>query len=267
MNHPHPSAKQPAESPIKNRILNLVCAPAYTGIMAKSDLQKIGQSFAIAGIATASLWVVHLLMWYLDVDKADWGLLPRSLPGLRGILTSPFVHEDLSHLFSNSGPIFFFLAGILYFYREAALRAVLWTFAMTGIWVWVAARGVPTIGASGLVYGFGAFLFFSGVFRRDARSMALSLVIAFFYGGMVWGVLPGEQGVSWESHLFGAIAGVVTAFFYRKVGVEPPKRYSWDNEPEHDPRDATALWNYQQNWAGSQHVIIPEGLPDEDPRE
>lgn len=232
--------------------------------MAKTDVQKIKQSFAIAGIATASLWIVHLLLWWLQADKSALGLLPRSIAGLRGILTSPFVHEDLNHLFSNSGPIFFFLAGILYFFREAALRAVLWIFVMTGIWVWVAARGVPTIGASGLVYGFGAFLFFSGVFRRDARSMALSLVIAFFYGGMVWGVLPGEQGVSWESHLFGALAGVVTAFFYRNVGVEPPKRYSWDNEPDEDPRDAQAVWNYQQNWPGAKHMIVPEGMPDEE---
>jgi membrane associated rhomboid family serine protease len=232
--------------------------------MAKSDLQKIGQSFAIAGAATASLWIVHLLLWWLAIPKANLGLLPRAVSGLPGILTSPFVHENFSHLFSNSGPIFFFLAGILYFYRVVALRSVVWIFLMTGIWVWVAARGVPTIGASGLVYGFGAFLFFSGVFRRDARSMALSLVIAFFYGGMVWGVLPGEQGVSWESHLFGALAGVVTAFFFRGIGVEPPKRYSWDHEPEDDSRDSQAVWNYQQNWPGAKHVIIPEGLPDEE---
>jgi hypothetical protein len=117
-----------------------------------------------------------------------------------------------------------------------------------------------------VVYGLGAFLFFSGVFRWDVRSISLSLLIALVYGGMVWGVIPGREGISWESHLFGAIAGVGMAWVFRKVDVIPPKRYHWEDEPENHPGDEHAAWNYRQNWPGAQNLYTPgDSGPGEQP--
>jgi hypothetical protein len=112
-----------------------------------------------------------------------------------------------------------------------------------------------------VVYGLAGFLFFSGVFRREPRSIALSLVIAFFYGGMVWGVLPGQEGISWESHLFGLLAGAVVAFFLRKQDLPERKKYAWEDEPESDPMDDYADWNYQKTWPGARIVYISQDHP------
>jgi membrane associated rhomboid family serine protease len=233
--------------------------------MGKNDFSRIIESFAMATVLIGVLWAVHSILLFLHVEVYFLGIIPRKMAGLPGILSGPLVHHDVWHLFSNTGPLFFFSAAMFYFYRKATLRAIFWIYIMTGTWVWVAAHDGSHIGASGLVYGFGAFLFFSGIFRRDVRSITLSLLIALFYGGMVWGVLPVEEGISWESHLFGAIAGIATAFYFRKIGQEPRKRYQWEDEPELDENDANAAWNYQQNWQGSKHVYVPEPLSDETP--
>ena len=103
---------------------------------------------------------------------------------------------------------------------------------MDGLLVWLFARESYHIGASGLVYGFAAFLFFSGLFRKDKRSIALSLLIVFLYGGMVWGVLPTDPKISFESHLFGALTGIVCAFLFRKN--DPPPVYEWEEENYED---------------------------------
>ena len=95
-----------------------------------------------------------------------------------------------------------------------------------------------------MVYALAFFLFFSGVFRREARSLVLALVVAFFYGSMVWGIFPGEPNVSWESHLFGAVAGIILAAYFRQQG-PPKKTYSWENEPEESPYDEVSPWNYE----------------------
>jgi membrane associated rhomboid family serine protease len=83
--------------------------------------------------------------------------------------------------------------------------------------VWLFARPVYHVGASGIIYGLLGFLFFSGIFRRDNRSIAIALLITFLYGGLIWGVLPGARGISWESHLFGGISGIVIAFIFQKA--------------------------------------------------
>ena len=102
---------------------------------------------------------------------------------------------------------------------------------MSGVWMWIAARNGNHIGFSGVIYALAAFIFFSGVFRKHFRLMSLSLVVVFLYGSMVWGVLPIQPGISWEGHLFGALAGVILAFYYRGEGPQRPK-YSWELEEE-----------------------------------
>jgi membrane associated rhomboid family serine protease len=179
------------------------------------------------------LWVIYLITYLFEIPTFKLGILPRNFSGLVGIFTSPLIHGGFSHLVSNSTPLIFMGLGIFYFYPKVAYKVFTVIYLGTGILVWIFAREVYHIGASGIIYGFASFLFFSGIFRKDNRSIALALVVIFLYGGLIWGVLPFEKGVSWESHLFGAIVGVITAFIFRKI--DPPKRYEWEDEESDIP--------------------------------
>lgn len=184
----------------------------------------------------AIMWIVFAFDRVFDLDLYRFGVLPRSLKGILGILISPFVHGDIDHLLSNSAPMLVLGWLTVYFYPKAAWRVVLACWAMGGSWVWTTAVDSYHIGASGIIYGLAAFLFFSGLFRRRVALMAVSLIVVFLYGSMVWGVLPLQPGISWESHLFGAIAGAIMAWFYRKVPpahVPPP--LILEDDPEEDP--------------------------------
>jgi membrane associated rhomboid family serine protease len=150
-----------------------------------------------------------------------------TIQGLPGILFSPFVHADFTHLFNNSIPLFFLSIALFYFYSEVALKVFIWTYFLTGLLVWIAGRAAWHIGASGLIYGLASFLFFSGIIRRYFRLIALSLLIVFLYGSMVWGLFPGVyKNVSWESHMLGFFSGVVLAVSYRNQGPQQPV-YEW----------------------------------------
>ncbi len=162
------------------------------------------------------LWGVKAIEWGAASDFGMLGILPRTLSGTVGIVTGPLVHGDFSHLLSNTTSLLLLLVALFYFYDKIALEVFFWIYLMTGIWVWIAARPAYHIGASGLVYGIVTFLFFSGLLRKDARSMAVALAIMFLYGGMIYGIFPGNDGVSWESHLLGAVAGTFCAFYFRK---------------------------------------------------
>jgi membrane associated rhomboid family serine protease len=179
------------------------------------------------------LWAIYLITYLLDIPTYKLGILPRNISGLIGIFTSPLIHGSFSHLISNTAPLIFMGVGIFYFYPKVAYKVFVIIYLGTGLLVWIFAREVYHIGASGIIYGFVSFLFFSGIFRKDNRSIALALVVIFLYGGLIWGVLPVERGVSWESHLSGAIVGVIAAFIFRKV--DPPKRYEWEDEESETP--------------------------------
>ncbi|HQY19635.1 MAG TPA: rhomboid family intramembrane serine protease [Ignavibacteria bacterium] len=203
----------------------------------ESDLEKpkILSSFFFSGVFVLLLWIIQFLQWSLAKEFATFGVLPRTLTGLKGILTAPLIHADFSHLISNSFSLFLLLFGILYFYRSSAVKVFIIIYLVDGIMVWLFARMSYHIGASGLVYGFAAFLFFSGLFRKDRSSMALSLLVVFLYGGMVWGVLPVKPEISFESHLFGALTGIVCAFIFRKN--DPPEKYEWEEEDYEEDDD------------------------------
>ena len=167
-----------------------------------------------------------------EIDLSGFGIYPLTIKGLPGILFSPFIHADFNHLFSNSLPLFLLGVALFYFYSEVALKVFIWTFFLTGLLVWIAGREAWHIGASGLVYGLASFLFFSGIIRRYFRLIALSLLIVFLYGSMVWGLFPGVyKNVSWESHMLGFFSGVLLAIWYRKEGPQAPV-YQWLEEEE-----------------------------------
>ena len=119
------------------------------------------------------------------------------------------------------------------FYPTLAVKTLLWIYLMGGMWLWISGRSSYHIGASGVVYGLATFLFFSGVWRREKSVAALSLLVAFMYGSMWWGVLPVDPTISWEGHLWGGLAGIVLAFIYRKKGPQK-KVYKWEEEEHID---------------------------------
>ena len=194
-----------------------------------------------------ALWVVHLLSLMLNEDLSNLGLLPRNLLGLLGIVTAPLIHADFSHLISNTIPLIILGWIIFSFYPKVSYILFVFIYFFTGVFVWIFARQVYHIGASGIVYGFVSFLFFSGIFRRDNKSIALALVITFLYGGLVWGMIPGLKGISWESHLFGAITGLIAAYLFRKID-PPSKKYDWEDEPDDfDVKDLEVSYDPEKN--------------------
>jgi len=179
------------------------------------------------------LWLIRIAEELSGVNLDKFGLLPHSWLGLTGILTAPLIHGSFAHLISNTLPLLFLGVGLFYFYKNAAMQVFVLLYLVPGIFVWFFGRASYHIGASGLIYGLASFTFFSGIIRRDTRSIALALLVAFLYGGMVWGVLPLDPGISWEYHLFGAIWGVILAFVYRKS--DPYQRYDWEDETDEKP--------------------------------
>ena len=150
-----------------------------------------------------------------------------------GIFTAPLLHADIGHLLANTLPLLVLGIIIFFFYRSIAFQLFFWIYLSTGIWVWAAARDSYHIGASGIIYGFESFLFFSGVFRKNPQLLALSLFVVFLYGSAVWGILPVQKGISWESHALGALAGLITAYNFKKEG-PPDKTYNLGDDEENE---------------------------------
>ncbi len=162
------------------------------------------------------IWLVHIVQFIGGFNFGQFGIFPHSLLGLRGILLAPLIHADFGHLISNSVPMFALSGIIFYFYPRVAFRSFLMIYLLTGLAVWLLGRSVFHVGASGVVYGLVAFVAWNGIFRRDIKSIVLALIVVFFYQGMFAGILPNQEGISWESHLYGALVGIFTSFFYKE---------------------------------------------------
>jgi membrane associated rhomboid family serine protease len=199
----------------------------------RADRRKLWFSAIFAAFLLTVIWIVHLFNWAFDLHLSRFGLEPRTLNGLLGILFAPLLHGDWNHLLSNSLPLLLLFGGTLYFYRGIGFRVLAWIWIFGGLGVWLIGRDSYHIGASGLLYGFAAFLATSGVIRNDTRLMAVSLLTIFLYGSMIWGVLPLFKHVSWESHLMGALVGLISAIVYRHEGPPKPQYFlDEDEEPE-----------------------------------
>jgi membrane associated rhomboid family serine protease len=195
-----------------------------------------------------TLWLVGLLWLILIIDDVlglgliRFGLRPRQLQGLTGIFTAPLLHGGAEHLFSNTLPLIVSLTTILYLYPRAAMRVIPVIWIGSGLMGWMIGRPSLHFGASGFVYGLLAYVFISGILRLDMRSVAVSVMVWFLYGSMIWGVLPIRPNMSWELHLSGAILGVALAIAYRRWDVTPVKRYAWEDDdsvPEWFPQQET----------------------------
>lgn len=204
--------------------------PAYTN--SERARASFRLAFKIALGFVALLWLIQLLNWGLDLELERFGVRPRELAGLAGVLLAPLVHGGVAHLVANSLPLLVLGTGILHLYPNSALKVIPAVYLGPGIAVWLFARESVHIGASGIVYGLLGYIFVAGVIRRDRRAIAASLLVWFLYGTLVWGVLPIKPGVSWETHLAAALIGLVLAIALRRLDIPPPKRYAWEDEKD-----------------------------------
>lgn len=193
--------------------------------MNNADVLRFRYSVVYTLSFIALLWFIKVMEWALSFDFGVWGIHPRTLTGTLGIITAPLIHGDFTHLISNSFPLILLGIGVLYFYKDIAIPVFLWIYLATGVFVWVLARDAYHIGASGVVYGLVAFLFFSGLFRRDPRSIAIAFAVILLYGGMFYGVIPTDPNISWESHLMGSIVGICLSFYYKDVPLSVDSKY------------------------------------------
>ena len=166
----------------------------------------------------------------MGMSFSDYGVFPRTLSGLKGLFFGQFIHGDWEHLFYNSAPFLLSTMALFFLYPRAAINSFMICFFAPGVLVWLFARPSFHIGLSGVNYALLAFLFVSGLMRRDTRRMAISLLVVFLYGSMIIGLFPVQQGVSFESHIAGSVIGVIVAFIFRKS--DPRKKYSWEIEEE-----------------------------------
>lgn len=197
-------------------------------------------SFAIALTILTLMWVVFFFDYYFDLKLYVYGLRPRSVEGLLGIFTSPFLHStrDFAHILNNSAPVFILSWMLFYHYRKVAMPTFLFIYFFTGMLTWLLARDSYHIGMSGVIYGLTSFLVVSGFYRKHMRISAISLVVIFLYGSTVWGIFPTEPSISWEGHAFGFLSGISMAYYYRDAGPQPAKlMYELEEELGIEPEE------------------------------
>ena len=170
-------------------------------------------ALTVIAFAIAALWIIEVVDSLVFDDRLEvHGILPRTITGVDGVLWAPLLHGDYGHVLANTVP-FAILGGLVMLRgprRWAVITAAI--VVLGGLGTWVFGRAAFHIGASGLVFGYLGFLLTVGFVERSFRAIAVGVLAGVLYGGLLWGLLPSQSGVSWESHLFGLLAGGVTAW-------------------------------------------------------
>ncbi|GAA3735770.1 rhomboid family intramembrane serine protease [Flavobacterium ginsengisoli] len=193
------------------------------------------------------LWIIYWLQIRFDFDFYRFGIYPRDFIGLRGVFFSPFIHENLDHLYNNSIPLVILLAAMQFFYPKQTFGVISYGIIFSGLITWVVGRENFHIGASGLIYVLVSFIFFKGIQTKYYRLVALSLTVILLYGGMIWYVFPDvDQSISWEGHLAGLITGFVLTLFYKAPEYAKPIVYDWQR-PDFDPSLDPFMKHFDEN--------------------
>lgn len=187
-------------------------------------------------VGILSIWTVYWMEVKFGFNFNEYGIYPRRLSGLRGIVFGPFVHGSVEHLYNNTIPLAVLTSFLVYFYRNAAFKTLLLGILLSGALTWLIGRPSYHIGASGVIYVLASFIFFKGVIAKHFRLIALSLVVVFIYGSMIWYIFPVKDGISWEGHLSGFVTGLLLALT-TKVQVPSVKKYEWELEDYNEEND------------------------------
>jgi len=198
------------------------------------------------------IWLVFWFEVRFGFDFTNFGIYPLTIKGLRGVVFSPFIHGSIQHLYHNSIPLFVLSMALFYFYRATAWKVLVFGILLSGFFTWCIGRPSYHIGASGLVYVLVSFTFFKGVFAKYYRLIALSLLVVFLYGSMIWYTLPIDASISWEGHLSGLVTGLVFAVFFRRDIVKPQK-YAWE-ENDYKEDDDPFLKHFDEEGNFIEHV-------------
>lgn len=201
----------------------------------REDSHHIKQSFAMVMSFAATLWLIKIIESVIGVNLYNYGIYPGQLSGLSGIFLAPLIHGSFTHLFTNTAPLLILGTALLYGYPKSAKIVVPALYIGTGLAVWLFARPAYHVGSSGLTFGFMFFVFTIGVIRWDRRAIALSMIVFFLYGSMIWGIFPGNADISYESHFFGGLIGFLLAFLLKNYDpYSPEKKYSWEEDEENE---------------------------------
>lgn len=241
------------------------------------DRRRWRRALVAAGVGAATILWVHLAGSWFGGDFRGLGVVPREVAGLLGVLFAPLIHGSWAHVGSNAIALLVLCTLAVYAYPRTTARALPLIWLLAGLGTWLIGRDSVHIGASGLTHGLMAMLALLGVLRWEPRAIAVALVTFLLYGGMVWGVLPGEEGISWESHLTGAVAGLIAAVVWRELDPRPPRRkWSWEIEAEQaselarreraefelpSPADVPVLWRRDQDVADGERRVLPFRRP------
>ena len=201
----------------------------------QTEKQKFFRAVFFPAIIGVLIVLCFVLEKGMDWDFHKGGVFPRQVSSLWSVFTMPFVHSDWKHLLNNVFSFVVLGSTLYYFYSQIASKALFFCYVFSGILLWIIGRDNWHIGASGVIYSLAFFLFFSGVIRKHIPLIAISLIIVFLYGSMVWHLFPWHpnDAISWEGHLSGGIIGAILSIIYRKQGPQPPLP-SWELEEEEE---------------------------------
>ena len=214
-------------------------------------------STGVIGYPIAFVLIIWLIFWAevrFGFRLNDLGVYPRTFSGLKGIFFSPFVHSNMEHLYHNSIPLLVLSMALFYFYRPIAWKVIGYGILLSGLLTWIIARPAFHIGASGVIYVLMSFILFKGIFAKHFRLIALSLLVVFLYGSMIWYVFPIKERMSWEGHLSGMIVGLLFAFIFRK-SIAKPQKYEWERA-DYNEADDPFLKHFDEN--GNFIETLPE---------
>ncbi len=196
---------------------------------------SLKNSILITAFTVGIIWCIKSSEFIFHIDLSWLGIYPQSMHGLLGILTAPLIHGSLEHIFNNTLPMLILGTLLLYGYPRSRWRVLTTVWLLSGLGVWLFGRESYHIGASGLTHGVFFYLLVVSMFRRDKRSIAIMMTAFFLYGGMTMTIFPREEGISFEYHFFGALAGALSAVIWHSLDPKPKmKAYEWEQQPESD---------------------------------
>jgi len=228
--------------------------------MSEYNYFKFTNSVLLAPLlAVLAIWTIYWFELRLGTNFNEYGVYPQTLTGLRGVILSPFIHGSLEHLYNNTIPLAVLTAVLFYFYRKSAITVLILGILISGLITWAIGRPSYHIGASGLIYVLVSFIFFKGILTKYYRLIALSLLVVFIYGSMLWYVFPVKAGISWEGHLGGFLTGLFLAFVI-KTKLPIPKKFPWEH-PDYNEEADEFLQHFDENGNFVEKVLedIEEG--------